>query len=270
MHYVLERGGVVSFPTYLLGPKLVGGTNLFEFRPHSPPADPGGGTVSWPAIDWFGDIYSGYFDTRTLPDGPYELRLLVYKPDGSLADPTSDFTFIVPTGTLPDGTITTARAPASAIVAGGFVFTIHVDNSRCGASIEAPIVGCTTVADRCGFLLYDPAVAANDAAARVRVAFHATHPGKFATFSFSIVRGANTAFSASGEVAASAAGDFTGDGNGNFANAFTRTQLLGPDCPEKAAFSLNLYVYAKATNGWVRLQQYDASAVRAFAMAPQP
>jgi len=36
----------------------------------------------------------------------------------------------------------------------------------------------------------------------------------------------------------------------------------------EAAFAEVLNVDAKATNGWRRLDEYDADAVRAFALAP--
>jgi hypothetical protein len=53
---------------------------------------------------------------------------------------------------------------------------------------------------------------------------------------------------------------------GNFQHDFLRSTLLGP-CTE-AAFSENLYVYAKATRGWGhRISAYDASFVRAFALS---
>jgi len=57
--------------------------------------------------------------------------------------------------------------------------------------------------------------------------------------------------------------DGTGDGAGN---DFPTGRLLGP-CVE-AAFAEVLNVDAKATNGWRRLDEYDADAVRAFALAP--
>jgi hypothetical protein len=60
---------------------------------------------------------------------------------------------------------------------------------------------------------------------------------------------------------------YTGDGNGNFQHDFPIGRLLGP-CAE-AAFAEILNVDAKATNGWRRLDEYDADAVRAFALAPE-
>jgi len=268
VHYVKRRGSVVTFPVYVLGPYSVNGMNLYKFRPHNPPTVPGAST-SWPTTDWFGDIYSGFLNSATLPDGPYDIKLEIFNQAGHKVMPgATTFRFIVPTGVAPNGTILTA--PATATSDGGFAFTIYIDNRPCSADIDAPAIGSRTVADECGFLLYDPSQPATASNAKVRIGFHATHPGNRAMFSFRIVRGINTASAASGEVGASAAGVYSGDGHGNFSHHFARTELLGPKCPDKAAFSCNLHVYAKATNGWrQRLNKLDAHFVRAFALAPQ-
>lgn len=267
-HYVKQEGTTTTFPVYALGPQGIGGKNLYEFRPHVPPSFPGA-TTNWPATDWFGDIYSGFFDTRTLPDGRYQLKLEVYNPAGVQVMPGPAFRFIVPSGTLPDGTITTTAAAPASIDAGGYVFLLHVNNRQCGASIDPPTLGGSSLTGPCGFLIYDPAVAETDNAAKIGLGFHATQPGNFASFRFNVVRGATTTISSSAVVSVINAPPFTGDGNGNYSATFTRSQLLGPDCPVQGAFSLNLYVYAKATDGWSRLHMYDASAVRAFALAPE-
>jgi len=266
-HYVKEKGATTTFPVYSLGPRGVAGMNLYEFRPHEAPEEPGA-TTYWPATDWFGDIYSGFFDTRTLPDGLYEVKLEVYQTNGDIAVHGAHFNFIVPTGTLPNGTVTTASAPASSIQGGGFVFDLRVDNSPCGASIDPPMIGSSIETGQCGFLLYDPSVAETQAEAKVHISFHANHPGKYARFRFRIVRGSAVPFDVGDEVTATSVTPFTGNGSGMFANAFLRTQLLGPNCPVQAAFSLNLHTIAKTTNGWSRLHRYDAHDVRAFALAP--
>jgi hypothetical protein len=65
---------------------------------------------------------------------------------------------------------------------------------------------------------------------------------------------------------------YEGDGSGNFERPFGRYELLnccGQHCIE-AAFSANLHVLAKATNGWHRrLNSLDSHAVRAFALTPR-
>jgi hypothetical protein len=65
---------------------------------------------------------------------------------------------------------------------------------------------------------------------------------------------------------------YSGDGHGHFQHQFERTELLGPICSKKgqAAFSANLHVYPKATNGWHHhLHHLRAHYVRAFAIAPK-
>ncbi len=268
VHYSRKVGAVVSFPVYTLGPHSINGMSLYEFKPHNAPTIPGAIT-SWPTSDWFGDIYSGFLDSQALVNGKHEIKLEVFNPSGNKVMPSAaSFRFLVPTGTLGDGTITTAVG--SPTPDGGFAFPVHVDNRACGAFVDPPAIGTTTVTDECGFLLYNPAIAASNNAAKVRISFFATHPANRAVFKFRIVRGIQTASTANGEVAAGTAGVYTGDGHGHFQHKFLRTQLLGSKCPEKAAFSANLHVYAKATNGWHhRLNGLDAHHVRAFALAPE-
>ena len=258
VHYEKKELGVLTFPVYTLGPKGVNGMNLYEFKPDSPP-EPG---TSWPATDGFGDIYSGFLNSEAISDGKYKIKLEIYDKKGNQVIPAnSTFKFIVPTGVDANGTIHTRNATSGEIDNGGFVFSLHIDNRKCSAVIDAPSIGTTSMADECGFLRYTPADET------VHIAFHATHPDNFAIFTFSIIRGTKTIISANGEVSAYSVGDFSGDGNGNFENESLRTKLL-EECPE-AAFSENLYVYAKATTGWGhRIYGYDAHAVRAFALSP--
>lgn len=285
-HYVKQSPGMLpTFPAKSLGPHTIGANSeLFEFKPNSPPlpdpGDPAGTFTYWPTDDFFGDIYSGFLNTiALLPNiagaaGQYQIKLEVFDSMGDQVLPgAGTFHFIVPSGVEADGVTVIAReTQASEIDAGGFVFSLHIDNNGCTAVIDAPHIGATAVADACGFLRYDLASAAN-----VTIAFHAKHPNNFATFSFGIVRGATyvNAAAASGEVAAPTAGGsagppvvppYTGDGIGNFTKDFARAALL--DTCVNAAFSENLYVAGKATNGWGRIG-YDASYVRAFALAPQ-
>jgi hypothetical protein len=268
VHYSKTVGAVVSFPVLTLGPLPINGMSLYAFKPHSAPAIPGAAT-SWPASDWFGDIYSGFLDTRPLADGQYEVRLEVFGPAGIKVIPgPGTFRFLVPTGVLGDGTITTA--PAAVTPDGSFAFRLQVDNRACVAFIDPPSIGNTTTDDESGFLLYDPAVPIGSDAAKVRISFFATQPARRGRFSFTIYRGIRVASTAGEDITAASAGVYSGDGNGHFQNRFVRSALLGPLCPEKAAFSANLYVYAKATGGWhQRLNGLDASFVRAFAIAPQ-
>ena len=276
VHYVKEKTGEPpKFPLYKLGPNDIGGKNLYEFRPHESDlpslVSPGPGeTVYWPTTGFLGDIYSGFLNTEALhlAPGRYQIKVGVYNALGNQVSPgAGGFDFVVPIG-VTGGTILTDTADPGSIDAGGFVFTIHVDNRVCGAEIDEPSIHFVGAGD-CGFLTYNPNY--DPGTAPVHISFHATHPDNFALFRFRIVRGPNNIASAyvnGHEVSALSAGVYTGDGIGNFANDFLRTDLLGP-CVE-AAFSENLYTFAKATTGWHhRINRFDAWDIRAFALTPE-
>jgi hypothetical protein len=275
-----------KFPVYTLGPKSASvageSVQLYEFKPEAPPDStfPNGQTY-WPDDDWFGDIYTGILRSHALPGGvdaaagKYKLKLEIYAKTGAtvnrLVPGPATFQFIVPTGVESDGTVTARKAnhdggnpdydPAIRIEIedDGFVFYLHVDNRVCSAVIDAPTIDGVAADAECGFLRYQTP---NDP---VRIAFHATHPDNFATFVFTITRSATEINKAAGEVAGNPVGDYAGDGAGNFTHDFPASALLGV-CAE-AAFAEVLRVYAKATNGWRRLYEYDAFDVRAFALA---
>ncbi len=266
VHYVKEvLGFLPSFPTMKLGPFDVGGKNLYRFKPHNAPTIPGA-TTYWPTSGFLGDIYSGYLSTSGLHLAPdkYEVRLSVYNQLANKKNDGTGFRFVVPTTEDPDGTIHTRLPATNEQDAGGFKFLLHVDNRSCSAYVNAPTVGGVAANDTCGFLRYDPADTSP-----VHVAYHASQPGSFARFKFRIVRGIMTCDSShvlNQYVFADSAGVYDGDLAGNFEHDFLRSTLLGP-CTE-AAFSENLYVYAKATRGWgTRISSYDASFVRAFALS---
>jgi len=267
-----------TFPKYFLGPHadIVPGKNLYEFRPHEEDLHSLVGAyfwedVSWPTMGFLENLYSGFLDTDSLSlaPGKYRIKLEVYDQDGNQVIPgLGTFDFVVPDGVDPnDDTILTDYANPMDINSGGFVFTINIDNRHCNAEIFEPTIG-TVGAGECGFLRYDP----NDPNTAVSISYNATHPGDFALFSFTLVRGPNQVNIATVrgfEVSALSAGPYIGDGSGSFEHTFLVTDLLGP-CPLEAAFSENLAVYTKATNGWhQRLTQYDDYAVRAFAITPE-
>ncbi len=283
VHYQKESGGgPPTFPTYELGPHSVGGMQLYRFQPHEAelpslvPVAPGE-TVSWPATGFMGDIYRGFLSTDSLglAPGAYTIKLEVYDSAGSQVMPgPGTFQFVLPTGAAPDGTILTAVAGPGDIDAGGVTFKLHIDNRECHATIDEPKIGAAGAGD-CGFLCYNPAHP--PLTPPVTIGLHATHPDNRALFSFRIVRGPHpvSVTRVSGEeVAAPTAGTagvygvaYTGDGHGNFTRPFSRGELLGA-CSE-AAFSENLYVFAKATRGWhQRITDLDAQDVRAFALTP--
>jgi hypothetical protein len=87
----------------------------------------------------------------------------------------------------------------------------------------------------------------------------ASHPKGFATYSFVIIKGANTLDSITGSLLP--ATSFTMD------YIKTVAFLLGT-CPGVAAFAESLYVATTIINGVGRQSQYDASSIVAFCLAP--
>lgn len=144
---------------------------------------------------------------------------------------------------------------------GRLIFRIRVDNNNTVAKLPGvsdPLGG----ADTCGFLHF------NNAADNVEIDYVARHPNSFLTWSLSVVRG----------LGCGAAGT-SGTGNSpallppppaafNNTAGFLLRNLGGgcPACNNGAAFAVNLYCAAMATNGRSRQSQYDSPATIAFAL----
>ncbi len=274
-------GPAVQFPSVQLGP---GADDTYRFKPAlfdpadwgvSTAGDPAGTLYHWPVDNSIGDLYAARWSTPGSSDalaapalaGGYQVRLEVLDSARNVLMPgPATFQFVVPSAW--DGTtLHTRLASPAEIVDGGFVFSVHVDNSRCDATIAAPTVVGGAGVDDCGFLRYTPG-------ATLRLAFQALHPDQRATFSMAVVRGALpvAAASAGGEAGALSSGAYAGNGAGHFTHDFAVADLMGPlpghpgRC-DNAAFSAQLHVAAKAHDGNSRLHAYDDSAVRAFALA---
>jgi len=132
--------------------------------------------------------------------------------------------------------------------------TIRIDNNTCTATV-GPVQVHGTLSDACGLLHY---VTKN--ADPVSMPFSVGHPNGFATFSFTLIKGATPVTlpavpPTSGPVSA-AVSPITA----------TIAALMGP-C-NIAGFAEWVYAYASATNGWSRQSQLDASAALAFVLAP--
>jgi len=266
-HYSHMVLGELVLEVYPLGPTVVGTTaNLFEIPPALPPIG------QWSFPDLTEDLTNAKFITTDLGPlaapgvawaeaGTYEVMVELFDASGNSVDLTAKgIKFVVPTSTDLSGTINTVDASTLGLVSGNtFVMTVHVDNSRCSADIQAPTIGATSADPCCGVLHYT-----SDAS--VTMAWDATHPNRFATYSFGVVRGVQPVFGQSGAV-----------GGGAFSTTQTVATLMttnpAPGCDpggcHVAGFSENVYVAATATDGLSRLSQYDASAVRAFVLAPQ-
>ena len=281
VHYVRNKiGQTPVFPTFNLGPKEVAGKNLYRFRPHVSelpslvPVVPGT-MVDWPKIPFGADLYRGYLDTvgKGLAAGRWELRLEIYDQTGTQTVPGVPYQLIVPSGVGASGTLLTTPAT---VVSGGFELTFHVDNRKARAEIAPPAIGAT-LTEGCGFLRYDPM-----APGLTELGWYAWQDGGFAIYRYKMVKGANAL---TGLPLAPTATDPMpmvplpiwdevasmanhGDGMGNFHQLSPVIPLLD-GCVE-GAFAIDLDVLAKATTGnGHRITTYDASALRAFALAPQ-
>lgn len=267
-HYTHEIGGDLVLEVLPLGPQVVNAApNLFEIPPALPPI----GQYSFP--DLREDLTNGKFPTNnfspginppTVPtdqSGKFQLKVDLFDSTGVLVNiATKGIKYRVPTSTDLSGTIFTANAATLGLVQdddgdglSSFIMTLHLDNNVCGANIAAPKINGTIEADDCGVMNYGTGDS-------VTMTYTASHPNSFATYGFSVVRGVSPVVASASGIAGTGASSSIVE---------TVTNLRSPDCPV-AGFAETLNVYAMATNGWDRLGGYDASAVRAFVLAPKP
>jgi len=290
-HYVFEQPSKLPvFPECKMGPFVVNEKNLYRFRPSDPtlcddvvshtPAD----NIYWPPDSWFAEIYTGILNTLAVLGGTisghgrYKLKLTVYDHQGTLLAPTgvaAAFKFVVPTGSLSPTMVPREALPAE-IEDDGYIFYVHIDNRKCTAIIDPPSISGSGPADLCGFLRY------SNLTDNVNITFHAKQDDEHATCTFYIKRansllgptyGAGEIDDAQLKVVGSSPAVMFYNNTlpadpGRFADTFTASDLLGPICAQ-AAFAEVLDVEAKATNGWRRIDEYDSSTVRAFALAPE-
>ena len=191
--------------------------------------------------------------------GKYELKVDLFNATGQPVNIGAlGIVYAVPTDPDGSGTINTIDASTLGLVSGNsMVITLHVDNNRCFASIDPPMIGSTAADPCCGVLKYQH----DDS---VTMDWHAKHPHDFATFSFTVVRGIQSVVSESGSVAAA-----TNPTVKTVHHMLNFNLPLG--CPvdgcKVAGFSENLYVDSLATDGWSSELGYDASFVRAFVLS---
>jgi len=273
---------------YNLGPKVINGVpNLFEIPPALPPIG------QWTLPDVVEDTASAKFPTLNLAPlappgdawsehGKYQLKVDLFNELGNLVNiDTLGIKYRVPAVTDLSGTINTEDAADPSLIAGGtdpgtglvrdddgdglksFIMSIHIDNSQCKAMISAPLLDGVAADDDCGVLKYN-----HPDAGSVSLSYEPRYPNGigtegFATYGFHLYRGVNELSLPPGIP------DSTTvlHPSAMITTVKLTTDLIG-SC-SIAGFSENLYVYAKATNGWGRLSQYDAGAVRAFVLAPK-
>jgi hypothetical protein len=129
--------------------------------------------------------------------------------------------------------------------------TILVNNQSCAATFSPP----SPAADSCGVIHYGVPTTT------VTLAYTATHPANFATYSFDLVRGVTNvgpppALPSNAPVPATTP------------ITATVAQLMAPSSCTTAGFAAEVYVAATMTNGWNRQSQYDAEALMGFVLTP--
>jgi hypothetical protein len=147
---------------------------------------------------------------------------------------------------------------AGVLLESAMPLNIYVDNNPCTATITEPTLNGVQATNACGYLPYNPAHSATD---HVLIPFGASQPEGYATYRFSLIKGAN-------QVALSqpSSGLVGGITPATDPVRETVAALLG-SCAI-AGFAAEVYVWAEAITGWARCGQYDASAVEAFVLAP--
>ncbi len=254
-----------------LGPQLVGGNpSLFAIP------DP---NLDWIDINDPADRPFAYFDSTggVTPrrSGMCTLMLEMFDSSGNfvpcnntrgastLGDQPSDpatpgaFTYILPQIGGPPNTYTNAPTP-NITDDGRLIFRIQVDNNATDAEltgVSTPLGSTDT--DPCGFLHY------NSGSDPVTIDYVAFQLNNFLDWYLSVSRGL------SGVVAGippSPPPNNTSSGSHGSPAAFinSASALLGT-CTQ-AAFAVNLYCQARATDGYSRQSQYDTSATIAFAL----
>ncbi len=156
----------------------------------------------------------------------------------------------------------------------GMRIRVRIDRRMTTCSIDDAQVDRVAADPQCGLLNYSEGSTA-------QLGFRAAHPDNRATFGFSVVRGNNkpvygSATNTSGLLNAPTAFDGYARAGDNFTKStFVVSEMLSVSAPGDpvvatpcagAAFAETLHVKAMATDGSVRLQQYDSGAVAAFAI----
>lgn len=287
----------LSFPAYPLGPDpAFAGQNLFQIQSLDVPVTPPAGSeiAGWaPFIDAREDSASAFFLSHQLEGGNasaaagnYELKLELFDSSGTRVNLTDSGVLLkeanqsAPFGA---GTVNTISAKNEHLLKDGsgdtvgFRIVLRVDNNPCQAEIYSVFGAGLTVNNNCGFVHYSPGSSAV-------IRFRAYHPNDFAWFRFEVHRGPSIKVPEASAPVAGITSVANNPVNGFFRNAasvFSKSVSVNtlltsnkppasPDC-KQAAFAETLYVWARATDGWHRLDHLDARGIpRAFALAPKP
>ena len=252
----------IHLHTVNLGPQTVGAEpNLFEV----PDPYPGDG---WVNINDPYDRPFGYFDstdnhyspftyTDTLPrrSGMCTLLLEMFDAKGKPVPCANNgvggpFDFVLPDLSGPPTQYTSVWGRTTSPLEGQLMFRVLIDNHDTFASLDSVSVDGHT-ADKCGMLNYE--AEEED----VSIAFHATHPNDYLTWSLGVSLGFYGGVASEGGSSSSPPAP---------EDPLVRTAgYLLHGCTN-GAFAVNLYTAATATDGYARQSQYDRSATVAFAL----
>jgi len=268
-----------------LGPFTIGAnSNLFAIP------DP---SLSWVSVDNYQDLFFGFFDSTggisdpagydySLVDGVSNrksgmctLLLEVFDSAGNFvacnntfgsrtegdSEPgvpaAGPFTFLLPSGN------TYPPAPTGNITDHGrLLFRINVDNNQTVASLPNVHIGANDAND-CGFLDFQNLTDV------VSIDYSARHHEGFLSWDLDVYRG-HCGIAASTSASGNAPGSplpavASLDRSAGILLGVTPPASCG-NCPNGAAFAINLNCYAWATNGRYTQSQYDSSDTRAFAL----
>ena len=270
-HYVQTIAGEPVITQYPLGPVTVGSSShLYQIPPALPPV----GQWSHPNVVL--DTQSAVIDTNAVAPGVgydvngspvgaaegglWQVRVELFDAAGNAADPeTLGIAWRVPMSNDLTGTIQTANAATLGLVDTArncMTVTVNVDNNRCYASIGVPTVADVPASPGCGVLRYV------STSSTVATPFTALHRSSFADYSFYVLRGEGPDH----QIARNGVAPTTAAAMPAAPTATVSEMLDGCDL---AGFTEQLYVAHRATDGWGRQSQNDASAVRAFVLAQQ-
>jgi hypothetical protein len=252
----------IHLHTVNLGPQTVGAeTNLFEV----PDPYPGDGWVNindpydrpFAYFDSTDNHYSPFSYTDALPrrSGMCTLLLEMFNAKGKRVPCGNNgvggpFEFVLPDLGGPPTEYTSVLGPNNITPEGQLMFRVLVDNNDTFASLDSVSVGGHT-ADKCGMLHY------KEGEEDVSMAFHATHPENYLTWSLAVSLGFYGVVASEGGSSSSPPAP---------EEPLVRTaEALLHGCTN-GAFAENLYTAATATDGYSRQSQYDRSASVAFAL----
>ncbi len=274
-HYIHSAGTDVVITPYPLGPNPVNGTPyLYEIPPALPPegqwslpnvvADTENGEIPTTAFMPGAGYDASGTPTGTDHSGRMQIRVELFDINGAMIDPEAlGIAWRVPGDTDLSGTIHTVDAATLGLVDTArncMTVTVHVDNNPCFAAIGAPSVSGSAASDDCGVMRY------TSKGLTVTTPYVAVHRNGFASTDFVVRRGEGATNLIRQQQSPSATSPSGMPG----VPSASVLDLLGPVC-DIAGFLEYAGVSFTGTDGWSDLHSgYDASALRAFVLAPQP